>query len=61
LVRFNLIGFNSGCWQSFGPVTGFQCFDADDILFYATELSDVIESASDLLENLEVNPVPYMS
>jgi hypothetical protein len=60
LLWFNLIGFNGDCWQTYGPVTGFQSFDADDIFFYAAELNDSIESEADLLEDLENNPIPYM-
>lgn len=60
LLWFNLIGFNGSCWQTFGPVCGFQCFDADDIFFYSTELNDSIKSEADLIEDVENNPVPYM-
>ncbi|MEP7277208.1 MAG: hypothetical protein ABI813_01075 [Bacteroidota bacterium] len=60
LLWFNLVGFNGDCWQTYGPVTGFQCFDGDDIFFYATELNGSIDSESDLLKDLEDNPVPYM-
>ncbi len=60
ILWFNLIGFNGHCWQTYGPVTGFQSFGADDIFFYASELNGSIESASDLMKDLENNPVPYM-
>ena len=60
LIWFNLIGFNGNCWQTYGPVTGFQSFGADDIFFYASELNGSIESESDLMKDLENNPVPYM-
>jgi hypothetical protein len=60
LLWFNLIGFNEDCWQTYGPITGFQSFGADDIFFYATELNGSIESEADLLKDLENNPIPYM-
>ena len=60
ILWFNLIGFNDDCWQTYGPITGFQSFGADDIFFYATELNPSIESEADLLKDLENNPVPYM-
>ncbi|MEJ7769502.1 MAG: hypothetical protein WKF89_16910 [Chitinophagaceae bacterium] len=60
LSWFNLIGFNGDCWQTYGPVTGFQSFGGDDIFFYASELNGSIESAADLMKDLENNPVPYM-
>lgn len=60
LLWFNLIGFNGECWETFGPVSGFQSFDADDIFFYATELNGSIASETDLLKDVESNPVPYM-
>lgn len=57
---FNLIGYNGSCWQTYGPVTYFQSFDADDIFYFATELDPSIESDEDLVDNVENNPVPYM-
>ena len=60
LLWFNLIGFNGSCWQTYGPVGNFQCFDADDIFFYATEFNRAIESEDDLIEDVENSPVPYM-
>lgn len=60
LLFFNLIAFNGGCWQTFGPVTGYQSFDADDIFFFASELNPSITSDEELLIDVEKNPVPYM-
>ncbi len=60
LLWFNLIGFNDHCWQTYGPVTGFQSFEEDDIFFYATELDPKIESGDDLVKDLDNNPVPYI-
>jgi len=57
---FNLIGFNGHCWQSFGPVIGFRCFDRDDIFFFATELNPKIETEQTLMADVELNPIPYM-
>lgn len=56
---FNLISFNGICWQTFGPVSHFQSFDSDDIYFFATEMHSAISSDSELLENIESNPIPY--
>lgn len=57
---FNLIGYNGACWQTFGPVIGYQSFDEDDIFFFATELNPLIEDEQTLLQDVERNPVPYM-
>ena len=59
---FNLIGYNGGCWQSYGPIGAYQAFTTDDIFFYATELNPGkwIETGEDLMANVESNPVPYM-
>lgn len=57
---FVLTGYNGQCWQSFGPFVPFAGFDADDIFFYATELSEDIYNEESLLEIVEENPVPFM-
>ncbi len=58
---FSLIAFNGECWQTFGPINGYQSFDEDDIYFFATELNHSIESEDDLLNDVEENPIPYMT
>jgi hypothetical protein len=60
LLWFNLIGYNGYCYQTFGPVTGFRGFTADDIFFYATELEPAIQSEEDLIRHIDENPVRYM-
>ncbi|SFD65387.1 hypothetical protein SAMN05518672_102808 [Chitinophaga sp. CF118] len=60
LLWFNLIGYNGSCWQTYGPVTTFQGFNSDDIFFYATELNPAIESETDMMADLDDNPVRYM-
>ena len=60
MLWFNLIANNGACWQTFGPVNGFQCFDNNDIFFYGTELNKSIESDKDLINDVENNPIPYM-
>ncbi|MEX0883862.1 MAG: hypothetical protein WDZ72_10355 [Cyclobacteriaceae bacterium] len=57
---FNLIGFNGVCWQTYGPLAGYQSFGPDDIFFFATELNPSIEDDDDLIADVEKNPVPYM-
>ncbi len=57
---FNLIGYNGACWQTFGSISGFQSFSADDIFFFATELNPMIASEEELLADVAKNPVPYM-
>ena len=59
---FNLIGYNGACWQSFGLIHAWQSFEPDDILFYTSCLNPRkwIESESEVLEEVESNPVPYM-
>lgn len=60
LLWLNLIVFNGKCWETYGPVTGFQSFEAEDIFFYSSILTTTLESEADLMEDLEENPVPYM-
>lgn len=60
MLWFNLISFNGACWQTFGPVSFFLSFDADDIFFFATERNPRVEDGDTLLEDVEKNPVPYM-
>jgi hypothetical protein len=60
LLWFNLIAFNGQCWQTFGPVVGYNSFDPDDIFFFATELSDRVSDEETLIEHLESNPLPFM-
>lgn len=57
---FNLVANNGLCWQSYGPVIGFQSFDEDDISFFATELNENITCDEDLVDDIDTNPVPYM-
>jgi hypothetical protein len=57
---FSLIVNKNFCWRTFGPVGFSRCFDARDIIFFATELNNLIESVEDLLNDIENNPVPYM-
>ncbi len=58
-IWFNLIGFNSQCWQSYGPIAHYQSFEPDDIYFFSTELEPDIETFGELVLNVEENPVPY--
>ncbi|MEO5975534.1 MAG: hypothetical protein ABIS36_05200 [Chryseolinea sp.] len=60
MLWFNLIAFNGACWQTHGPVNAYQSFDPDDILFFATQLDDEIDSDESLAQDVEMNPVPYM-
>lgn len=57
---FNLIGYNGLCWQTYGPLSGYSSFGPDDIFFFATELNPLIEDESDLIKDVDKNPVPYM-
>lgn len=59
---FNLIMFNGSCWQTTGPLAGYQSFEADDIIFYYTENNPEVVALSDesLIADVEENPVPYM-
>jgi hypothetical protein len=56
---FNLIGYNGQCWQTFGVVAHFRAFDADDIFFFATEVNSSIEDDEELINEIEINPVPF--
>ncbi len=58
----NLIGFNGACWQSYGPINGYNSFEPDDIFFFATELhpKTIFEDDEDIVADVESNPVPYM-
>jgi hypothetical protein len=60
VLWFNLITYNGSCWQTYGLVSHFKSFEPDDIFFFATELHPAISNESELLENIEQNPVPYM-
>jgi hypothetical protein len=60
LLWFNLIGNNGSCWQTFGPVIAHKSFSPDDIYFYATEINPAIDSETDLIADIERNPVQYM-
>lgn len=60
ILWFNLIGYNGACWQSFGPIGAYNSFTPDDIYFFATELRPGIEEETEIIEDLENNPIPYM-
>jgi hypothetical protein len=60
ILWFNLIGFNGSCWQSFGPIGAYKSFEPDDIFFFATELRPDIEDETEIMEDVENNPIPYM-
>lgn len=60
LLWFNLIGYNGECWQSYGPIAGYKCFNADDIDYFATELNPAIDDDEDIVKDVEKNPIPYM-
>lgn len=59
---FNLINFNGACWQSLGPIAGYQGYEPDDIFFFFAEKNpEVFEiSEENLIADVEENPVPYM-
>lgn len=57
---FNLIYFNGTCWQTFGPINGYNNFSADDIFFFATEINPELETEADIIKHIEINPIPYM-
>lgn len=59
ILWFNLTAFNGDCWANFGPITGYNGFNEDDIFFFATELNPDIESGEELIEELEKNPIPF--
>ena len=60
LLWLNLIGYNGSCWQSYGPIGAFQSFDAEDVLFFATEHNPEIEEGWGVCADIEKNPLPYM-
>lgn len=60
MLWFNLIAYNGKCWETFGPLSGYASFDADDIFFFATEVNGRIENEEDLIADVEKNPMPYM-
>jgi hypothetical protein len=41
-------------------MAGYSSFGPDDIFFFATELNPLIEDESDLIKDVDKNPVPYM-
>ncbi len=60
VLWFNLIAFNGYCWQSFGPIGAYKSFEPDDIFFFATEINPDIEDESEIMADVEDNPIPYM-
>ncbi|MBN1951135.1 MAG: hypothetical protein JW801_08020 [Bacteroidales bacterium] len=60
LLWSNLIGFNGSCWQSYGPIGAFRCFEPEDIFFFATENNPEIEDETDIYDDVENDPLPYM-
>jgi len=60
ILWFNLISYNGACWQSFGPIGAYSSFEPDDIFFFATELNPDIIDDTQLMLNVESNPLPYM-
>ena len=62
VLWFNLLAYNGECFQTYGPITGYPAFEPEDIMFFATELNrgHWFENDSELMENVEQNPVPYM-
>jgi len=60
LIWFNLIGFNGECWQTYGPILYFNGFEAQDIIFFASEANgDWYINGEEVMEDLEENPVPF--
>lgn len=59
MLWLNLIAFNGYCWQTFGPLGAYTGFDADDVFFYATELSPLLESEEDIMREIDANPIPF--
>jgi hypothetical protein len=57
---FSLYSCNGECWQSYGPISAYSSFEADDIFFLASEMDSRIVDADDVLYNIDQNPVPYM-
>lgn len=57
---FSLYSFNGECWQSYGPISAYSSFEADDIFFYGTEISTRIIDENDLLDHIDYDPVSYM-
>lgn len=55
-----LIGFNGHCWQSFGLNIPLINVDPDDVFYFSTELNPLVEDEYDIIEDLDVNPLPYI-
>jgi hypothetical protein len=60
ILWLNLIGYNGMCWQSYGPIGAYKGFEPDDIFFYAMELRPGVEDETDIMEDIENNPIPYL-
>ncbi|MEA1886842.1 MAG: hypothetical protein U9N72_06510 [Bacteroidota bacterium] len=60
LLWFNLTGFNGSCWQSYGPIAAYQCFEPGDVFFFATEKNIEIEDEAEIYTDVEADPLPYM-
>jgi hypothetical protein len=55
-----LIGSNGECWQSSGLNIPLVNINPDDVFYFSTELSDYIEDESDIINDLNTNPIPYL-
>ncbi|MFO8001935.1 MAG: hypothetical protein R6U46_11875 [Marinilabilia sp.] len=62
ILWLNLIAFNGHCWETYGPIIGYEGFTPDDVFFFATELrpGKNFETDEEIYEDMETDPVPYM-
>lgn len=56
---FNLIAFNGKCYETYGPIGGFNSLDGDDIFYFATLKNSQIAFDDDILQDIEKDPLPY--
>lgn len=57
---FFLIGFNGKCWQTYGPQAYFKGLQPFDLLFFAKQLVPGLNSRHQILDLIEINPLPFM-
>ncbi len=55
-----LIGYNGHCWQSFGLNIPLANVTPDDIFYFATEINPRIEDEEDIIDDMDINPIPYL-
>lgn len=57
---FFLGGYSGECIQTYGPIMHFRSFGRDEVAFFARLLDADLETGSDIANNIQKNPLPYV-